>query len=138
MRFFPEGLFIYLLLFVFVDIYLYARTSEVKKADVAIVLGAGVNKNKLSPVFEERIKHGIWLYKGGFVDKLIFTGGKGKKKEYSEASVAKEYAIKNSVPSKDIFIEEKSTITQENLFYANKILKKKSVVRVRLEQRCHT
>lgn len=105
----------------------YANTNEILKSDVAIVLGAGVWGEKPSPVFEERIRHGIWLYKNGYVDKLILTGGRGKNNFRSDASIAKSYAIKNSVPDKDIFIEEQSRITQENILYAAKIMNENSM-----------
>lgn len=109
--------------YVSIDIYLYGNIDEVVKADAAIVLGAAIWEDKPSPVFAERIKHAIWLYKNGYVDKLIFTGGKGENKKVSESIVAKNYAIEKSVPNKDIFIEEQSRITQENLFYASQIAK---------------
>ncbi|WP_202708847.1 YdcF family protein [Sporosalibacterium faouarense] len=112
------------------DIYQYGNIDEAMKADAAIVLGAATWGSKPSPVFEERIKHGIWLYENGYVNKLIFTGAKGEGSNFSEAEVAKNYAIDESVPNEDIFIEEKSTITQENLFYASKIVKNNDFSRV--------
>jgi len=66
---------------------------------VAIVLGAGIYDDEPSPVFRERINHSIWLYENGYVDKLLFTGGKGESENYTESSVAKKYAIEHSVPS---------------------------------------
>ncbi|WP_202976456.1 YdcF family protein [Anaerophilus nitritogenes] len=41
--------------------------------------------------------------------------------------VARNYAIKNLVPSKDILIEEQSRITQENILYATKIAKNNEI-----------
>lgn len=113
-----------------IDICVYAEKDETKKADAAIVLGAAIWGDKPSPVFEERIKHGIWLYKNGYVDKLIFTGGKSKGKEYSEAEVAKNYALEASVASEDIYIEERSTITQENMQNAAEIMEEKNLFTV--------
>ena len=116
-------LFICFVSYVAFDIYSYGDTDEMTKADVAIVLGAEVWSNKPSPVFQERINHGIWLYKNGYVNKIIFTGGRSKDNEYSESFIAREYAIRNGVPSEDIWIEEQSTITQENIFLAVQIIK---------------
>lgn len=104
------------------EIYRFSRLDELTHADAAIVLGASAWNNNPSPVFRERINHGIWLYKNGFVDYLIFTGGFGKNAKYSESAVARNYAVKNSVPAEKIFIEEQSTITIENFFYAKKII----------------
>ncbi len=116
--------------YVTIDIYNYGNVNELVEADAAIVLGAAVWGDKPSPVFEERINHGIWLYKNGYVEKLIFTGGVGENTEYSEAGVAKNYAIENLVPEEDIFIEEKSTITQENMQYATEIINENSIEEV--------
>jgi Uncharacterized conserved protein len=104
-------------------IYLYGNVNELKKADVAIVLGAGIYGDDPSPVFKERINHSIWLYDNGYVDKLLFTGGKGQNEEFTESSIAKNYAIDHSVPEEDILIEERSKITQENISYAAQIVK---------------
>ncbi len=104
----------------------YGKTDDKTPADVAIVLGAGTANGEVSPVFRERINHGIWLYENGYVDYLIFTGGIGEGNEKSDALVAKEYALSKSVPEKNIFIEEKSTITEENLEYAKMIMEENS------------
>lgn len=104
------------------SIYLYGNISEYVKVDAVIVLGAAIWDDKPSPVFEERIKHGIWLYKNGYASKIIFTGGKAKNKRYSESRVAMNYALENQIPKKDILIEEKSKITEENIFYAEQIV----------------
>lgn len=47
------------------------------KSDVAIILGASVINGEVSPVYQERINHGIYLYHERYVDKLIVTGGIG-------------------------------------------------------------
>jgi uncharacterized SAM-binding protein YcdF (DUF218 family) len=104
------------------QIYAFGQIDERTNADAAIILGASAWHDKPSPVFQERINHGIWLYQNGFVKYLIFTGGFGKNAEHSEAEVAKNYAIKDFVPVDKIFIEEESTITIENFFYAKKIV----------------
>ena len=110
-----------------ISITSYANVNELIKADAAIVLGAGLSGDKPSPVFAERINHGIWLYKNGYVGKIIFTGGKSKNSVYSDSSIARKYAIENGVPLEDIYIEEFSTITQENIFYAGKIAKSNAI-----------
>ena len=56
-------IFIVCTLYAAFDIYSYGNINELNNADAAIILGAAVWGDKPSPVFEERIKHGIWLYK---------------------------------------------------------------------------
>lgn len=112
-----------LLLLVAFDIYRYGNVNEMRKADAAIILGAAVWKGKPSPVFEERIKHGMWLYRNGRVDKLIFTGGKGENSTYADSVIAKRYAVAHAIPGEDILVEERSTITEENIRYAAQVAK---------------
>ena len=72
-----------------VSIAQYGKLDEKAHCDVAIVLGAATSNGEVSPVYRERINHGIWLYENGFVDYLILTGGVGKGNEKSDAYVAK-------------------------------------------------
>lgn len=105
-----------------VSIAHYGKLNEKAHCDVAIILGAATSGEKVSPVYRERINHGIWLFENGYVDYLILTGGVGKGNEKSDAYVAKQYAIEKGVPEQVILIEEKSKITEENLEYAKEIM----------------
>src|SRR4030095_14499958 len=87
----------------------------------AIVLGAAVWGTDTSPVFKERINHGIDLYQRGKVRKLIFTGGQGNNGEPTEAAAARQYALERGVPPGDILVEEKSNTTYENILYAKQV-----------------
>lgn len=100
----------------------YGKIDEKAPSDVAIVLGAGTWKGEVSPVYRERINHGIWLYQNGYVEYLILTGGVGEGNPVSDAAAAKAYALSQGVPETAILIEEKSTITEENLFYAKAVM----------------
>ncbi len=114
-----------LLVLIGIEVYRFSKVDQTRKADVAIVLGASAWDAKPSPVFEERIKHSIELYKKGFVRKIIFTGGKSEGARFSEAYVGRRYAVKHDVKEEDIFIEEHSRNTVENFKYADIILKEK-------------
>lgn len=105
-----------------ISIWNYGEKDEKQSADVAIVLGAATSNGEVTPVFQERINHGIWLYENGFVKTLIFTGGIGEGNEKSDAWVAKQYAIEQGIPESVILLEEQSTITQENIENAKKIM----------------
>ena len=100
----------------------YGKIDEKAPSDVAIVLGAGTWKGEVSPVYRERINHGIWLYQNGYADYLLLTGGVEDGNSVSDAAAAKAYALSQGVPETAILIEEKSTITEENLFYAKAVM----------------
>ncbi|HZG13711.1 MAG TPA: YdcF family protein [Candidatus Bathyarchaeia archaeon] len=97
------------------SIWTYSSVNQLEETDAAIVLGAAVWGDQPSPVLRERLHHAIWLYQQGYAKHLIFTGGRGEAQAYAEAEVAKNYALSQHVPEEDIFIETKSTITEENL-----------------------
>lgn len=112
------SLFTLILIFIIwnaVSIYNYSKVDEKQNADVVIVLGAAATGEGVSPVFRERINHGIWLYDNGYVPKIIMTGGYGKGNKKSDADIAKQYAVSQGIPGEDILIEEASTITDDNL-----------------------
>ncbi len=123
-----QSITVILLLYILINagiIYEYGKKDETRKADAAIVLGAGVWGDLPSPVFRERIHHGIWLYQNGYVKTIIITGGYSPGNARSDAEVAMDYAISKGVPNTDILIEDQSTITLENLQYAKEIMIKK-------------
>ncbi len=102
-------------------IYSFGNTSSDARADAAVVLGAAVWTDQVSPVFKERINHAIILYRKGQVRKLIFTGGQGNPGEPTESAAARDYALLSGVPASDILIEEQSHNTYENILYAKQI-----------------
>ncbi|MCK0473184.1 YdcF family protein [Halalkalibacter sp. APA_J-10(15)] len=103
------------------SIWSYSEVNQLVKADAAIVLGAAAWEDEPSPVLRERINHAIWLYDNEYVDKIIFTGGKGDNSKYAESEVARDYAIEHHIPPGDILIEIESSITEENLRYASEV-----------------
>lgn len=108
-----------------VSICTYAHKDERQDADVIIVLGAATWNGEVSPVFRERINHGITLYRDGLADKLIITGGYGEGNEISDSAAGRNYAVSQGVPEEDILIEEASAITQENLANAKSMMDEK-------------
>ncbi len=98
--------------------------DQAAKSDAIIVLGAAAYDAKPSPVFEERIKHGIDLYRRGLAPKLIFTGGYGGvDARFSESQVGKRYAEKHDVPEGAILIETASRTTKQNLTEAAALMR---------------
>ncbi len=109
------------ILFTAFSIVSYSYVDETCRADAALVLGAGSAGGRISPVFQARMDHGIWLYQNGYVDLLILTGGVGEGETTSDAYAARSYALEQGVPDAVILMEETSTITQENIENASQI-----------------
>jgi len=99
------------------------RESAGGPADAAIVLGAAVQGAQPSPVFEERIRHGVTLYRRKAVRKLIFTGGYGAGSNHAESLVARDHALRRGVPPRDILTETHSRTTYQNLMEARRLMR---------------
>ena len=105
--------------------------DQAAKADAIIVLGAAAYDAKPSPVFEERIRHGLDLYEARYAPLLIFTGGYGGTgARFSESQVARRYALKHGVPDDAILIETASRNTVQNLVEAKRLMDQRGLHRV--------
>lgn len=93
------------------------------RADVAIVLGAAVSGDEPSPVFRERIDHGVNLYKAGRVERLLFTGGRGEGTSVAESEAARVMAVSEGIPDDAILTEDESTTTMHNLVEAQLLMR---------------
>jgi len=104
--------------------------DQAAPADVIIVLGAAAYDAKPSPVFEERIRHGLSLYRAGYAPKLIFTGGfGGTGARFSESQVARRYALRHGVPESAVMIETVSRTTRQNLIEARSLMQREGMRR---------
>lgn len=116
------GAVVLFLAYIVGSIFYFSTVDQKRPADAAIILGAAAWYKRPSPVFEERIRHGLWLYQNGYVKKLIMTGGKSLRAPYSEAYVARRFALKKHIPADVILIEEDSHNTRENLKNAKQLM----------------
>lgn len=122
------GGFVLLVLYAAIEVVLFAKRDDTRQADAAIVLGAAVFGDQPSPVLRERVNHAMLLYEQGWVDIIIFTGGKGNLVALSEAEVSAQYAIAHGIPPEVILLEDQSKNTIENLGNAQAIAAEKELV----------
>lgn len=95
--------------------------TNAPQADAGVILGAALWDGKPSPALLERLDAAVKLYKDKKVEYLIVSGGL-EREGVTEASVMKEYLVKNDVPQERILLEDKSTNTKQNLRYTKKLL----------------
>lgn len=105
-----------------VVIWTYGQTDRAEPSDCVIVLGAAIQGDRPSPVFEERIRHALQLYRTGLVAKVIFTGGCGDGLTRAESEVAAAYALQAGLPAADILTEARSRTTKQNLVEARLLM----------------
>lgn len=95
-------------------------------ADYIIVLGAGVNGERITPLLAARIDKGIELLGQNPDAVLIMSGGKGPGENVAEAEAMAGYAQENGVSTEQIMVEGKSRSTRENLLYSRELMVKES------------
>jgi uncharacterized SAM-binding protein YcdF (DUF218 family) len=97
-----------------------SRTSS-DSADAALVLGAAAWGDRPSPVFRERIRHAVELYRSGKVRWIVFTGGTPVPGYPSEAEVGRAFALRSGVPMTAMLAETESRTTWENISNARRL-----------------
>lgn len=80
--------------------------DSLQRANVIIAISGGDTS--------ARTKHAVDLYKAGWAPKLLFSGAAKDPKSPSNASVMREIAIREGVPSEAISIDETARDTQGN------------------------
>jgi len=105
------------------------QRDQARAADTIIVLGAAAYDARPSPVFEERIRHGLALYRQGYAPVLLFTGGYGTGARFAESQVARRYALRHGIPDSAILIEASSRTTRQNLLQARLLMQQRGLHR---------
>jgi uncharacterized SAM-binding protein YcdF (DUF218 family) len=100
------------------------------RAQAAIILGAAAYEAHPSPVFRQRLNHGLTLYRQRQVPLLMLTGGRGEGARFSEAEVGRRYLRARGVPAAAIRIEERSRTARQNLTEARRVLAREGIEQV--------
>lgn len=88
--------------------------SNTDNADYIIVLGHQLDNDKADEVLKYRLRKTL-KYLDEYDCKCILSGGITSNNTKSEASIMKEYLIKNGISESRIICEDKSTDTIENI-----------------------
>lgn len=76
-----------------------------RNADAILVLGAAQYNGRPSPVLKARVDHAIELYRAGWAQRVVFTGGVGEGDTLSEGEVARRYSVERGVPDSVILVD---------------------------------
>jgi uncharacterized SAM-binding protein YcdF (DUF218 family) len=97
------------------------RTAPV---DVVVVLGAAQYDGVPSAVFRARLDHAVRLVLDGTADRLVVTGGRQPGDRFSEAGVARTFALKRGIPADRILSEATGQDTRSSLENVARVLQK--------------
>ncbi|MHB1177314.1 MAG: YdcF family protein [Daejeonella sp.] len=102
--------------------------------DAAIILSGFMTIDKQTKRMSfgegvDRMTDGLALYRAGYTDKIIISGGSGSiVNDLRESALAKEFLVRNcGVPDSVIFIDTISRNTYENAVESGKIMKRHNI-----------
>lgn len=121
--------FLFCIFFIIISILIFTgynlEINKNNKIDYLIVLGTKINKDEPGLILKKRLQKTIEYYNGNKNITLILSGGKTSKANISEASVMKEYLLKNcEINEMQIITEDFSSNTVENFKNILKIIDK--------------
>lgn len=101
--------------------YIYQNIEEVPARPIAIVLGAGLERDgRPSAVLADRVRTAAALYHAGKVRKLLMTGD-NRFAWYNEPASMGEYALALGVPAEDIVYDYAGRRTYDSCYRARHI-----------------
>ncbi len=98
------------------------------KEDAVIVLGAGINGDRITYPLKLRLDKAIEYYNKNPEVQIVVTGGQGFQETVTEAYAMEKYLVQNGVEASKIIKEEKATSTNENMRFSKKLLKEDSSI----------
>jgi uncharacterized SAM-binding protein YcdF (DUF218 family) len=107
--------------------FLYARITGLRRADYVVVLGSGLNGDRVPPLLAGRLERGLRVYQAlarrrGASPVVIVSGGKGSDERISEAEAMARYLIDRGLPEDQVIREDQSRTTEENLTFSQAIM----------------
>lgn len=70
-----------------------------------VVLGAAQYNGRPSPVFQARLDHAATLYREGYADLIVVTGGIVEGDRMSEATAGQRYLVSTGIPADSIVVQ---------------------------------
>ena len=120
----PILLLVLLAIFV-AELYILSKSGKrqpSKDADYIIILGAHVNGIIPSRALMSRIMAAYEYMKDNPSTKAVLTGGQGRGEQIAEAFCMKRELLKLGIEEERLFLEDKSTTTEENITFAKRII----------------
>lgn len=103
-----------------------ARTDAPDTTDYIIVLGAGVNGTTPSLSLLDRLETATSFLKAHPSCRAVVSGGQGPGEEVAEASVMREYLLRQGIAEDRILLEDMATSTEENLRFSFALIEKET------------
>lgn len=100
-----------------------SKGDPLPTADVILVLGRKLKRNRLTPVFEARLRHASDLWQRGHAPHILVAGGMTGKASLSEAEAGSRWLKDHDLPTEVALTEARSQHTLENLFWVRRYMR---------------
>lgn len=92
------------------------------RLDYIVILGCGIIGEKITPLLKGRIDKALELFRYNPKAKIICSGGQGEGEDIAESEAMQKYLLECGIPQDKILVENKSTTTEENLLFSEKLM----------------
>lgn len=92
-----------------------AKTTVNGQPEIMVILGCQMRESGPSMTLQDRLDAALAYLEENPVEKIVVSGGQGRDEPCSEARGMADYLIAASIPEEQIYLEENSHSTAENL-----------------------
>jgi uncharacterized SAM-binding protein YcdF (DUF218 family) len=114
----------------FVQVWQQSGRDEARRAQAIVVFGAAQYNGRPSPVLRARLDHAAALWKQGYADVIVVTGGKEPGDRVTEAAASADYLATLGVPDPSVLREVNGRTSWQSLASVSAFLKRRGVRRV--------
>lgn len=104
------------------QVYVASRQDHAEAAGAIVVMGAAQYDGRPSPVLQARLDHAVQLWRDGYAELIVVTGGKKAGDRVTQGFAGYQYLMSQGVPEEDIKIEVEGTNSYEELSASSLIL----------------
>lgn len=112
------------------------EVNKLEGVDCILILGAGIRNGAPSPMLEDRLLSGIYLYENKISPKILVSGDH-MNKGYDEVNIMKNYLISHKIPSQAIFMDHAGISTYDSIYRAKYIFKANKIIIVTQKYHLH-
>jgi uncharacterized SAM-binding protein YcdF (DUF218 family) len=100
-----------LFLLSFCTVLAVSRLDQRYTADAIVILGAAQYNGRPSPVLQARLDHGAELFREGWAELLVVTGGIVAGDRMSEATAGRRYLVSIGIPPSAVVVQAEGHTT---------------------------
>lgn len=110
-----------------IGLMIYGSEKKPEKGSTVVVLGCQVRGTQPSHTLKMRLDAAYSYLSANPETKAVLSGGKGTHEDISEAQCMYNYLTDKGIDSTRLYLEDRSTTTQENIRFAKEIIERNNL-----------